>query len=202
MIPATPSHDDVQNVTEKRLRGADFVPMRKIGLLLALLVAIPVFAQEHPNSVFVFVTNPGGSWTSSDGTTFTGEVGAAFQRMLAPEWSVEAAIARRWDRSGFTTFDSGGNVIEHRIFTSHTTPVDLGGKYHFLTQSSWKPYAGVGVRWTDASSNSKLLGAAGGGVLWQFRPAVALRFDGKVYFGPKPAYLDTASVSVGVVWRF
>jgi len=34
--------------------------MRKLSFLFALLIAIPVFAQEQPSSVFVFVTNPGG----------------------------------------------------------------------------------------------------------------------------------------------
>jgi hypothetical protein len=173
----------------------------KLGFLFALLVAVPAVAQQQPNAIFVIVTNPGGS-SSDSGSTFTGEIGVAFQRMLAPNWSIEAAVSRRSDREGFTIFDPSGNVIEQHISTIRSTPVDLAAQYRFVNASSWKPYVEAGARWINGPGDTRVLGAAGGGVVWQFSHSLALRFDGRVFFGKRPAFLDSVNGSLGLGWRF
>jgi len=84
----------------------------------------------------------------------------------------------------------------------NSTPVDVTGKYHFLNQSSWKPYIDVGARWTDSSIGDRVLASAGGGVAWQFSRTMALRFDARAFFGNRPTHLDTVNASFGLGWRF
>ena len=175
--------------------------MRRLSFLFALLVAIPAFAQELPNSVYVFVTNPGGG-SGARGSYFTGEVGIAFQRMLAERWSIEGAVSHKHDREGFTIFDQNGNVIESRLASVNSTPVDVTGKYHFVNRSAWKPYIDVGARWTNTSIENRVLASAGGGVAWQFSRALALRFDARAFIGNRPAHLDSVNGSFGFGWRF
>ena len=177
--------------------------MRRLSFVLVLLLAaIPAFAQQQPNAIYVFVTNPGGGSTTQGGSFYEGEVGVAFQRMLADRWSVEGAIARKYERDVLTHFDSNGNVIETRVFTTHSTPIDVTGRYHFLNGTSWKPYVDVGARWTNSSVDDRVLATAGGGVAWQFSRTLALRLDGKVFFGNRPAHLDSVNASFGLGWRF
>jgi hypothetical protein len=159
--------------------------MRKTMLIaVCFLVSGAAFAQQDkPNTFHVFLTNPG--YVSSDlsGSHYTGAYGLGFQRMFTPHFSAEASLLRE---SRF-----GGRL-------PNRTPLDLTARYHFFTDSSWKPYAGAGVRLVDGNSAFDL----NGGVVWQFHRTLGLRFDAKVMAGDKSTLREMTNGSIGLSWRF
>jgi hypothetical protein len=180
--------------------------MRKFALVL--LISLPLFAQQPQkrNTLFVFVSNPSGGWSEGGGSSYEGAIGLALQHKFTPRWSGELAVSRQRDHSGFTRFDPNGNIIEQRTYDIDSTPIDLGGQYHFLNNTNWKPYLGLGARYNSASGplfdrGNNLLYGATGGVVWQLRPAFGIRFDAKVLLGDT-GRLDRVNGSVGVTWGF
>ena len=171
--------------------------MRQLAFILCLFVAGAAFAQEKPTAVFVFVTNPGFSHGKESGTSWDGAFGIALQRMFTPRFSGELTVSRERDVGGYTIFGPNGEVIESRRAVNYSTPVDLAALYHFRTDGSWKPYAGLGARWDDSRTFADLTG----GVVWQFRPAVGLRFDLKAAIGGESPAGDSLNGSVGLAWR-
>ena len=178
--------------------------MRRLIFVLALLVALPIFAQQQPNAIFVFVSNP--QIVASGGSHYEGAFGVAFRRMLGEHWSVQAAVSRDHERTGFITRDPSGNVIVDGVVNARSTPVDLIGYYHFVNGSSWKPYIGAGARWMNAPSgvyaSRNVLATIDGGITWQFHPSLALRFDSQVLLGSRPPWADRVTGGFGLGWRF
>ena len=174
--------------------------MRKALLFIAVssLFSTVAFAQEKPTELYIFVTNPGYTSSNYSGDQWDGAFGVALQRMFTSHVSGEVTVSRRRDISGFTTFNPDGTVLESRRFIGYSTPVDLTARYHFLNDSAWKPYAGIGARWVDSRSYLDLTG----GVLWQFKPSFGLRFDGKLLLGNQSRFQDTFNASAGLTWRF
>jgi long-subunit fatty acid transport protein len=183
--------------------------MRKFAVLLVcLLIPLPLFAQQPQKrtSLYVFLSNPSGGWSEGGGSSYEGAIGLALQHKFTPRWSAELAVSRQRDHSGFTRFDPNGNIIEQQTYDIDSTPVDLGAQYHFLNNTNWKPYVGLGMRYTDPSdvlfdTGDRLFYGATGGVVWQLRPAFGIRFDGKVLLGDT-GQLDRVNGSVGVTWGF
>ncbi|HJQ40962.1 MAG TPA: OmpW family outer membrane protein [Thermoanaerobaculia bacterium] len=180
--------------------------MRK--LVLVLLVALPLVAQQPPkrNNLYVFVSNPSGGWSEGGGSSYEGAIGLALQHRFTPRWSGELAVSRQRDHSGFTRFDPNGQIIEQQTYDIDSTPIDLGAQYHFLNTSSWKPYLGLGARYTSEprffeDRGDHILYGATGGVVWQLRPAFGIRFDGKVLLGDAGQF-NRFNGSVGVTWGF
>jgi len=173
--------------------------MRKLVVVLCVMFsAAAAFAQQQPTAITVFVTNPGFTHTRQSGNQWDGAFGVALQHMFTPRISGEISVSRKTDVSGFTTFDTEGNVVEDRMFVGHSTPVDLTALYHFRTDGAWKPYAGLGVRREDGT----VFGDLTGGVVWQFHRALGLRFDGKLLVGGNTRFSDELNGSVGLSWRF
>jgi outer membrane protein W len=174
--------------------------MRAVTLVavLMLLFSAVAFAQEKPTAVYVFVTNPGVVHSQNVGTRWEGSFGIALQRMFAQRWSAEVAVSQQSRLRGFTTFNPDGSVIESRVFTETTLPVDVSARYHFHTQGAWKPYAGLGMRWIEGTTSAGVTG----GVVWQFHRTLGLRFDGRVLIGNDSRFDDTINGSVGLSWRF
>lgn len=184
--------------------------MRKIALLLVcLLISLSVFAQQPQkrNSLYVFVTNPRGGWSEGGGSSYEGAIGLALQHKFTPRWSGELAVSRQRDHTGYILFDPNGNRIESREFDVDSTPIDVGAQYHFLNDSNWKPYLGLGARYNTNTRQlhidrgDQILYGATGGVVWQLRSAFGIRFDGKVLLGDT-GHLDRVNGSVGVTWAF
>jgi len=177
--------------------------MRKLVVAVAfLLVSTAAFAQQDkPTGVFVFVTNPGYGSSERSGSYWEGGFGVAVQRMFTPHVSAELTVSRERHITRLARFDLNGNIIPDaplRKFTNDVTPVDVTARYHFFKDSAWKPYAGVGVRYVE----SRAIGGLTGGVVWQFRPSVGLRFDAKVLLGNESRFTDPFNGSVGLAWRF
>jgi len=174
--------------------------MRKlIVVAVCLLVSTAAFAQQdRPNGIFVFVSNANWSYSTTSGSNWDGAFGVALQRMFTPHVSGEVSVSYDRRTSRVTAFDSSGNILSSHTFTNDFTPIDLTARYHFLNDSSWKPYAGVGARIVDG----RAIGGVTGGVIWQFRPALGLRFDAKVLLGNQSRFTDTFNGSAGLAWRF
>ena len=167
--------------------------MRMTVVVLTFLIAATAFAQQDkPNSFSVFLGDPT-YLSDAQGREIDGQFGVALQRMFAPHFSAEIAVshetvlfADRSVRSGFF-----GN---RRV---GFTPVDLSARYHFPNESRWKPYLGVMTRYVDGET----FVGANGGVLWQFRPTLGLRFDGKALVSSSGQGTHLLH-SVGLSWRF
>jgi Outer membrane protein beta-barrel domain len=174
--------------------------MRKlIVVAVCFLVSTAAVAQQNkPNGLFVFVTNPSWGYSTGSGSNWDASFGVALQRMFTPNLSGEVTVSHERHTGRVLSFDPNGNVIDSRTFTDDFTPVDLTARYHFLNDSAWKPYAGVGARYVEG----RAIGGLTGGVVWQFRPALGLRFDAKVLLGNQSRFTDTFNGSVGLAWRF
>lgn len=177
--------------------------MRKLVVAVAfLLVSTAVFAQQDkPTGIYVFVSNASFTYSEQSGSNWDGAFGLALQRMFTPHVSAELTVSRDRQVTRFPRFDPNGNIIDGaplRKVTDEFTPVDLTARYHFLNDSAWKPYAGIGVRYVE----SRAIGDLAGGVVWQFRPSLGLRFDAKVLLGNQGQSTDTFNGSAGLAWRF
>ena len=176
--------------------------MRKlIVIAVSLLASTAAFAQQDKaTGIYVFVSNATFSYSDHSGSNWEGAFGVALQRMFTPHVSAEVSVSRDRRTSSIPAFDFNGNLIEGRPirFTHDYTPVDLTARYHFFNDSTWKPYAGVGVRYVE----NRAVGGVTGGVVWQFRPSLGLRFDAKVLLVNQQAFTDTFNGSAGLAWRF
>jgi outer membrane protein W len=181
--------------------------MRRL-VLLTLLISAAAFAQEKSNMISVFVSDPEYMWTSNNGGDFNAGYGIALQHMFSPRWSGELSVSHRNSHARAYFYDFNGNVINTVDFHARTNPVDILAQYHFLNETSWKPYIGAGVTHVYVSTDSSVLqrdetyGTIDGGVVWRIRPELGLRFDVKALFGDRPSYIHSTSGSFGLAWRF
>jgi hypothetical protein len=176
--------------------------MRKLVVAVAfLLVSTAAFAQQDkPTGIFVFFNNPGFGVSERSGSYWEGGFGVAVQRMFTPHVSAELTVSRERHITELARYDLNGNIIDApplKLFNDFK-PVDLMARYHFLNDSAWKPYAGIGVRYVE----SHAIGGLTGGVVWQFRPSLGLRFDAKAMLGNHSRFTDTFNGSAGLAWRF
>jgi outer membrane protein W len=193
--------------------------MRKPLVIAAslLFVITSAFAQQPTpsNTVSVFVSDLSVTHTSASGTSFGAGVGAAFAHRFSDHISAELTVTTQGFRESFTTVSPSGQ----QVFTSYSKrllPIDANVSYHFFTNSRWKPYLGGGLRYmTNTVSNiappnsyrftSRAVDPeVSGGVTYQFRPNLGLRFDAKQTIGGGNSILGDAafSASAGLSFRF
>ena len=127
-----------------------------------------------------------------------GAFGLALQRMFAPRFSGELAVSRDTQFTRVRTFNADFTEGASYKLITRTTPIDLTGRYHFLNDTNWKPYIGAGTRLVDGRA---FFGVTGG-VIWQFRPALGLRFDTKFLVSDRPVHNERLYNSIGLSWRF
>jgi outer membrane protein W len=190
--------------------------MRKsivVAVSLLFLVA-PAFAQHpaHSNTVSVFVSDLTLSQSRSSGASLDAGYGAAFDHMFNDRLSGEVSVTSERQRRTFGSLSATGALT---LFTRSNTiyPVDANVSYHFLTNSRWKPYAGVGMRYVSFTSTEfspsgrtwrTVNPEVSGGITFQFRPNLGLRFDAKQILGGDQSIIaDPAfKASVGLSFRF
>jgi outer membrane protein W len=181
-----------------------------------LFVAGSAFSQqpERSNSVSVFVSDLG-VFHSSNGTSVDAAFGAAFGHMFNRHVGAELSVTNR-PTQHYVAYFINGQPVNEFSYTSRLLPIDALVSYHFLTDSRWKPYLGAGARYLSSSIRQTTpLGSyrsttrsvdpeVSGGVIFQFRPALGLRFDAKQVLGSRDyARGDSAfSGSVGLSFRF
>ncbi len=178
---------------------------RVIVIAVCLLLSAAAFAQQdRPTALFVFVTNPGYTDSAPSGGHYTGAYGIALQRMFTPHISGELTVSRDGELRPVTTFFTDRPPVT-KVRTTYATPIDLTARYHFFAASSWKPYAGIGLRYVGSPvpvvPNQTTVSLTAGTV-WQFSRSVGLRFDGKLLLDNHPAWGDRFNGSVGLAWRF
>ncbi|HKO02958.1 MAG TPA: outer membrane beta-barrel protein, partial [Thermoanaerobaculia bacterium] len=104
-----------------------------------------------------------------------------------------------------------------------TYPLDFLARYHFVTESRWTPYFGIGARYVNGpGTNTKVTegfdgvfrvestryqdrtsAEVNGGVIFRITPHVGLQIDGKRLLRSDGVNYDPINkVSVGVSWRF
>ncbi|MEA2328904.1 MAG: hypothetical protein QOE68_3863 [Thermoanaerobaculia bacterium] len=194
--------------------------MRKsivIGVSLLFVVA-SAFAQDtaRANTVSVFLSDAMVTYSSSSGTRLDVSYGGAFNHMFNRHISAELSVTSQPARRYFSTFVVSGQPATSSSREVHFHPIDANVSYHFLTDSRWKPYVGGGLRYLN---NSVILsGPLGsqrlttrtvdpeisGGVIFQFRPTLGLRFDAKQIIGNSGSVLGERAFtgSVGLSFRF
>src|SRR3954452_24711159 len=190
--------------------------MRKsiIVAVSLLFIVASAFAQQptHSNTVSVFVSDLAVSRTSS-GTDLDVAYGAAFDHMFSKRVSAEVSVTRQRTRESFTIFNPGGPAV-FASFTNTLYPVDATVSYHFVNDSRWKPYLGGGARYVSGTTQNygafnsyrftthSLDPEISGGVTFQFRPTLGLRFDAKQTLGNGNSVLGDSSLNVSVRLSF
>ena|SRR5438067_2748049 len=193
--------------------------MRKSMLVAVslLFVVVPAFAQQHAtpaNTVSVFVSDLTLIESSSSGTNVDVAYGVAFDHMFSRRVSAELSVTRQRTRESVSTFAPTGPV--YTSFTNTLYPVDATVSYHFINDSRWKPYIGGGVRYVNGSvrnvslfnsyrtSTHSIDPEVSGGVTFQFRPTLGLRFDAKQTIGNGNSVIGDSdfNVFVGLSFRF
>ena len=191
---------------------------RTIVIAVSLVLAVAsVFAQDagRANTVSIFVSDVSVSHTSSSGTNMDAAVGAAFAHMFNRHLGAELSVTSE-PSDRYVAYFVGGQPVNEFSYTVKRLPIDAIVSYHFLTDSRWKPYLGAGARYLSISERDTTpLGRyrfttrsvdpeISGGVIFQFRPALGLRFDAKQILGSRDYVRgDTAfSGSIGLSFRF
>jgi len=182
-----------------------------------LFVVAAAFAQEptRANTVSVFLSDAMASYSTSSGSRLDVSYGAAFDHMFNRHLSAELSVTSQPARRYFSTLVVSGQPTTSSSLV-HFHPIDANVSYHFLTDSRWKPYLGGGLRYLNNSvlfsgpfgtsryTTRTIDPEISGGVVFQFRPALGLRFDAKQIIGNSGSVLGERafSGSVGLSFRF
>jgi outer membrane protein W len=165
--------------------------MRRLLFVIALFAALPLFAQESPVRVSVFVSDL--IETDAKG------IGAAIEYQLHPRWAVELAVASETHTiSNF--FSSAERDVD-------TTPIDLTVHYYFVNQTRWQPFIGAGVRHVSSSDDTVedlTTPEVGGGFHFMVTDSLSIRVDARIPFddGDTISFGPALKLSAGVGWKF
>lgn len=134
---------------------------------------------------------------------WSGGFGIAVDHHFNAHFSTELSIAKERHIAGpALVYTPQGSVIEgpHRV---STTPIDLVAAYHFISETRWRPYIGVGQRFVDSEREALFEPEITGGVTYMVRPHFGLRADAKQLVGFRYRSWDPAfKAGLGVSWRF
>jgi len=139
----------------------------------------------------------------------SGGVGVSYERMFAPRWSVQAAVAVEHHHSyNYVVEDNGAITLVPRERLK-TMPIDLTVRYHWLNETRWKPYLGLGAHYVAAPDadprfryRNHLEAAINGGTLFMLTHDLGLMLDGRIYLGSHESYDQSPRTSIGLSWRF
>ena len=182
--------------------------MRRTVLVVVLVnsLATVTFAQHDQLSVF-FSQSPS-SVHANHG------YGAAFNHSWRPRFSTGIAVAVE---------DPVVAVCVGGIFTPlrcsevslRTYPADLTGRFHFLNETRWKPYIGLGVRYVAAphltpeallvighSYSDHVDAEVVGGLQFLIKPSFGITAEVKSLVRNREDYNPLLKVSGGLDWRF
>jgi outer membrane protein W len=183
-----------------------------------LFVVASAFAQQssHTNTVSVFVSDVSISHTDQSGTDFDASYGVAFNHMFNKYLSGEVSVTSQRIQRNVSDFGSSIPVTHHS-YTDTLYPIDANVSYHFLTDSRWQPYVGAGLRYLNNTflytggplgdgrvSTRTVDPEVAGGITFQFRPNLGLRFNARQIVGNSHSVLGDSALSgsVGLSFRF
>ncbi|HEX3111020.1 MAG TPA: outer membrane beta-barrel protein [Thermoanaerobaculia bacterium] len=180
---------------------------KRFAILAGLFfVVTPLFAQKAAMSVFV--ANPGGGWSSNQGSTANGDVGIGAEYWFTPRVSAAVNVSRHQDEAAFIFFDPNGfpTTTFHHVYEY---PIDALLRYRFAGNERWKPYVGGGLRGVRAFD------APFGGRAWKFAPEInggvtflmtkklGLDLDAKAVSNQtRYTGVNDTRVSIGLSWHF
>ena len=180
--------------------------MAAVGI--SLLVASTAFAQKK-NELSVFVTDAAFGYSRDQGTEGSASFGLAFDRMWTPQVSTQLSVGYERHHTYPYIVNPTGTFTAVPPVRFTTLPIDLSARYHFLNETRWKPYLGLGLRYVrqpNISSQFNYRDHIGpeivGGTAVQFTRSFGLVLDGKAYLGDREQYDSQFKTSFGLLWRF
>jgi len=181
--------------------------MRKALLVVCVLFAIPLFAQQSEIQVSVFATDPGYAQSQSTGSNFTGGIGAALEYRWNQRWALELQVSREERDRTLVRIDPDPVVPPVQRLQGTAYPIDLLLHYRFENASRWKPFLGAGVRYERSAfrqfDENRTLFEVDGGVHFMITPALSLRLDAKQLLADDNGHFDSSiRPSIGFGWKF
>ena len=182
---------------------------RLILVLVITALAVPLAAQEQKQTLSLFLSDVSQSDLDRHNESWPSGFGIAYERVVAPNWSLQAAAAvERHLSYGYVVEDNGTftNVDRERL---RIVPIDLTARYRWTNETRWKPYIGLGAHYVAAPNadtrfryRSHLDGEVNGGTLLMLTHDFGVLLDGRVLVGTREPYDQQIKVSLGVSWRF
>jgi hypothetical protein len=182
--------------------------MRRAAFLVILINSLATVAFGQHNQLSVFFSQSESKFHASHG------YGAAFNRTWTPRFSTGIAVGVE---DPVVAFCVGGILSPQRCseVTMRTYPVDLSGRFHFLNDTRWKPYIGLGLRYLGAPDltpqamlvvghpysdhvNPQMIG----GLEFLIKPSFGITAEVKGLFGNPEDYDSVLKISGGLSWRF
>jgi outer membrane protein W len=184
--------------------------MRRTGLfLIAFLVLSPAAFGQQKREPSIFLSDISGVSNAHEKTHWYGGVGIAFNAFVTPRISAQVAAAVEQHHTYPYLVSPNGFIDPVIPLTIRTYPIDLAAQYHFLNETRWKPYLGLGARYVRAPKvdpgflyRNHLNPEIVGGVEFLIRPSLGLTLDAKQLLGDRESYDPFLKVSVGLGWRF
>jgi outer membrane protein W len=176
---------------------------KRFAILAGLFLFVtPLFAQKA--AISVFVANPGGGWTSNEGSTANGDIGVGAEYWFTPRVSATVNVSRHADYAPVILF--GGPTTTTHVYEY---PIDALLRYRFAGSERWKPYVGGGLRAVRAfdypfgGRSWNFAPEFNGGVTFLITKKLGLDFDGKaVPFQTRYTGVDDTRLSIGLSWHF
>ena len=177
--------------------------------LTMFLVASAAWAQPV-NEVSLFLSNVSSlSYSSSDELRWYTGVGVGYSRMIRPNVSAQLAVAMEEHRTYPYFVGPTGDILPVQPHDIRTYPVHLAARYHWVNDTRWKPYLGLGLRYVAAPDvdsrfrfEDKLNAEAVGGVQFLVKPEFGIELEARQLAGDREHYDQLFKLSVGVNWRF
>jgi outer membrane protein W len=184
--------------------------MRKMIVLVALVSSVSSLAHaQQRHTISFFLSDVIQSQTDRHTEQWPSGFGVAFERMFAPRWSVRGSVAvERHHSYPYVVEDNGAITLVDRV-RLQTVPIEVTARYHWLNDTRWKPYLGLGAHYVAAPNADRrfryqnhLDGEINGGTLFMLNPAFGVMLEGRVLAGDREPYDQPFKVSLGVSWRF
>jgi outer membrane protein W len=180
---------------------------KRFAILAGLFFLVtPLFAQKA--AVSVFVANPGGGWSSDDGSTANGDLGVGAEYWFTPGVSAAVNVSRHQDAAALIFFDANGfpTTTFHHVYEY---PVDALLRYRFAGNERWKPYLGGGLRAVRGFNEPfggrawKVAPEINGGVTFLMTKKLGLDFDARAVANQtRYTGVDDTRLSLGLSWHF
>lgn len=178
--------------------------MRRTTLLIVLAssLATATYAQQN-NELTVFLSQSVAGRSRG--------YGAAYNRMWTPRFSTGISVGAE-DADVTHCF----GFFTQQCFQAklQTHPVDLTGRFHFLNETRWKPYVGLGLRYVAAPDvpqeavtrfgpyEDHVHPEVVGGLEFVIKPWFGITAEAKGVVGSSEDYDSLLKISAGLTWRF
>lgn len=184
--------------------------MRKVLILAALVSFVPTlaFAQQTQTASF-FLSDVMQTQTDRVTGSWPSGYGLSYERMIAPRWSVQAAVAFERHHSYPYVVEDNGSITFVDPERLQTFPIDVTARYHWPNDTRWKPFLGFGAHYIAAPNADPRFryrrhvdAELEGGTLFMFTQSFGVVLDGRVIGGDREPYDQPFHVSFGATWRF